>query len=310
MKLTVVICSHNPRKDYLLRTLDALRAQTLPCQEWELILVDNASASPLAEVWDLSWHPGGRHVVELELGVAAARVRGMKESGADLIVFVDDDNVLDRFYLAQALEIERKWPMLGVWGSGTITPEYEQELVDDLKDLEYILAIRRSTEPCCSSTFGSHEAVPWGAGMCVRAAVAKAYCRTNKDSSILIPGRRGASLLAGEDDEIAYVACELGLGMGVFPELRLAHLIPKERVSRTHLLALVEGAGASTALLQYKWNGRLPHSPFSPRGLLSILKNLILAPRLERETYFAQLRGQLLASAIIRLAINTRRSVP
>ena len=85
MKLTVVVCSHEPREDYLRRTLDSLRAQTLPKREWDLILIDNASQSPLAALWDLSWHPNGRHIMEPELGLAAARIRGMKEFVLELV---------------------------------------------------------------------------------------------------------------------------------------------------------------------------------------------------------------------------------
>jgi glycosyltransferase involved in cell wall biosynthesis len=299
MMLTVIICSHNPREDYLRRTLDSLRAQTLTKREWALILIDNASHFPLAESWDLSWHPNGKHIVEQELGLAAARIRGMRESRSDLLVFVDDDNVLDKSYLAQALEIADEWPRLGAWGSGVISPEFEVEPAGDLKNLVHMLAIRETVKACWSNVYSCQEAIPWGAGLCVRAAVADAYCRANNDVSILITGRRGDSLLAGDDNEIAYVACELGLGIGVFPDLRLTHLIPKDRVSRKHLLKLVEGAEASDALLQYKWKGNIPLSPFRPWGILSILKNLIVGRRLDRQTYLAYVRGLIAARRII-----------
>jgi glycosyltransferase involved in cell wall biosynthesis len=299
MKLTVVICTHNPREDYFHRTLDSLRVQTLSKHEWEFLLIDNASNLSLAEAWDLSWHPNGRHVEEQKLGLAAARIRGIRESGSDLLVFVDDDNVLDRSYLVQALEIKDRWPTLGAWGSGVISPEYELQPAGDLKDLVHMLAIRETVKACWSNMYSCQEAIPWGAGLCVRSAVADAYCRVNDESSILITGRRGVSLLAGDDNEIAYVACELGLGVGVFPQLRLTHLIPKERVSRKHLLKLVEGAEASDALLQYKWKGVYPRSPFRPWGILSILKNLIVGRRLDRQTYLAYVRGILAARRII-----------
>ena len=49
-EISVIICSHNPRVDFLLRTLDSLRQQTLSLQNWELLLVDNASSQSLAEL--------------------------------------------------------------------------------------------------------------------------------------------------------------------------------------------------------------------------------------------------------------------
>jgi glycosyltransferase involved in cell wall biosynthesis len=300
MKLTAVICSHNPREDHLRRALDSLRDQTLPKNEWEMILIDNASQSPLAALWDLSWHPNARHIMEPELGIAAARIRGMKESCSDLLVFVDDDNVIDKSYLKQALEINEEWPTLGVWGSSAIIPEYEVEPAGDLKNLEYMLAIRETVKARWSNVYSCREAIPWGAGLCVRASVADAFCRANSETPVLITGQRGGDRsVAGEDNEIVYVACELGLGMGVFPQLKLTHLIAKERVSREYLLKLVAGAKAADALLQYKWQGRFPRSPFRPWGILSIFTHLIVLRGLERQTYLAHVRGILTARRII-----------
>jgi glycosyltransferase involved in cell wall biosynthesis len=297
--LSVIICSHNPRADFLRRTLDSLRQQTLPFENWELLLVDNASAQSLATSWDLSWHPHARHIVESELGLSAARQRGMIESGSDLFVFLDDDTPLHKGYLTRALEIKRTWPSLGVWGSGSVTPEYELKPDECFSELLSCFGLRQAERTVWSNVFWCREATPWGAGSCVRANVAAAYRRMNSERAILISGRRGKALLSGEDCEIAYVACAVGLGAGVFPELKLAHLIPKERVSREYLLKLYEGTELSNALLFYKWNGTHPVSPLRPRGLLSIVKNSILRRGLDRQMYFARIRAMISARRIV-----------
>ena len=49
MDLSVIICTHNPRVDYLYSVLNALQQQTLSHDQWELILVDNASQDVLSE---------------------------------------------------------------------------------------------------------------------------------------------------------------------------------------------------------------------------------------------------------------------
>jgi hypothetical protein len=297
--LSVLICSHNPRADFLRRTLDALKEQTLPLENWELLLIDNASASPLAASWDLSWHPHARHISEGELGVAVARQRGMREAASDLLVFVDDDNVLEENYLTRASVIKRKWPSLGVWGSGSTVPEYELEPAARIEKLIPYLAVRQTERTHWSNVFPCLEATPWGAGMCVRAKVADAYRRIYNESTISISSRRGNALFSGEDVEISYVACHIGLGMGVFPELKLTHLISRERVVPEYLLKLYEGTGTSDALLLYKWNGVAPKSPFSARGLLAILKNIVLRRGLDRRMYFAKMRALGAARRII-----------
>ena len=44
---SVIVCTHNPRLIYLRRVLEALRSQTLPLEQWELLLIDNASSELL-----------------------------------------------------------------------------------------------------------------------------------------------------------------------------------------------------------------------------------------------------------------------
>src|SRR5580698_4641162 len=116
LPVSVIICSHNPREDYLRRVLDALKAQTLPAKDWELLLVDNASKEPLAGRFNLSWHPNARHVREDKTGLTHARLCGIAEAKGDLLVFVDDDNVLRSDYLQACLKLSAARPDIGAFG--------------------------------------------------------------------------------------------------------------------------------------------------------------------------------------------------
>src|SRR5215469_10853662 len=100
--ISVILCSYNPRWDYLQRCLAALRAQTMRLHCWELVLIDNCSQIPLADRVELSWHPDARVIREQVLGLTPARLRAIRESKGDLLVFVDDDNVLDPDFLEVA----------------------------------------------------------------------------------------------------------------------------------------------------------------------------------------------------------------
>ena len=90
--------------------------------------------------WDMSWHPHARYIREETLGISSARLRGMREAGADLVV--DDDNVLGVDYLSEAIRIKQEWPRLGVWGSGAIIPEFEVEPAGHLQEFMGMLALR------------------------------------------------------------------------------------------------------------------------------------------------------------------------
>lgn len=304
MELSVVICAHNPRPSYFSRVLEALRLQTLAKDEWELLVVDNASAEPLERAWDLSWHPHARHIREDRLGLDVARQRGIQESATDLIVFVDDDNVLATDYLSHAVRIKREWPFLGVWGSGRIVPEFESEPQRHHTEFLPFLIIRDIQAPRWTNTFppGSlfWEVTPVGAGQCIRADVAKTYCRVAEQSKIRITGRRGKVAAGGEDAEICFIACQLGLGMGIFPELRITHLISKERTSDEYLLKVGEFGIASEFLVKYKYQGVVPHSLFSLRGVLSAIRHATMKRGFSRRMHFAGVRGAMRARSIIK----------
>ena len=125
MELSVIICTHNPRSDYFGRTLEALRVQTLRREDWEMLVIDNASKQPVQERFDFSWHPNARVVREDKLGLTPARLRGIGEARGALLVFVDDDNVLDPDFLDVAQKIAAERPFLGAW-SGQCRPGFEE----------------------------------------------------------------------------------------------------------------------------------------------------------------------------------------
>ncbi|MGA3006272.1 MAG: glycosyltransferase [Opitutaceae bacterium] len=265
--LSVIICTHNPRGDFLARTLASLREQTLPPAEWELIVIDNASREPLAPDAARAGHPTARIVSEPEIGLTAARLRGVAEARGDVLVFVDDDNILAPDYLACARGLSVTRPELGVWGCGSYTPEWEIAPPPGYEDYLRYLAVHRAPQDRVSSRPFDYEAMPAGAGICARAAVARRYAENvHHDPRRKLLGRTGDNLAGCEDFDLALTATDLGLSTGVFKALAMTHLMPRSRVQEDYLLRLVEGHACSTVLLH-----ALRVAGFKPRrgGLLA-----------------------------------------
>src|SRR3984893_1226257 len=105
--------------------------------------------------------------------------------------------------------------------------------------------------------------------------------------------------LSGEDREIALVCCTQGSAFGIFPELKITHLIPRHRVSEDYIVRLVEGTKLSDLLLDYKWLNIIPDSPRRVRVLLSVLKTLLLYSGIHRRMRFASVRALAKANRII-----------
>lgn len=250
MDITVIICTYNPRRDYLERTLESLRAQSLPREQWELLLIDNHSAPPLAGGWDLSWHPSARIIREERPGLTHARHRGFAEAAAPLIVFSDDDNILDPDYLAEALRIAQADEGLGIFG-GKSLPEYDEpppdwfspELVSlGCRDLgDEAQAVR--PEEWNARRDGYPPCAPIGAGMVIRREAFATYVReTAGDPRRLAFGRTGASLVSGEDNDMVLTLLKNGWSIGYFPALSLKHLMPPKRINADYLARLGEAS--------------------------------------------------------------------
>jgi glycosyltransferase involved in cell wall biosynthesis len=250
MNISVIICSHNPRPDYLARVLDALKAQTLPKEQWELLLVDNASREPLAAAWNLSWHPNARHLREEKTGLTHARLCGIAAAQGDLLVFVDDDNLLYPNYLETVLIIAAEHPRLGAWG-GSCIPEFEVEPAAELRPWLGGLVIEKLHIAVWAKLPMWTEAGPAGAGLVLRRQQALHYRNLVLNDPLRQKlGRSGKMLGAGEDGDMGLCGFELGFGTGRFPELELTHLIPARRLSLEYLEGIHAGFGFGQVMLK------------------------------------------------------------
>jgi glycosyltransferase involved in cell wall biosynthesis len=279
--------------------LDALHTQTLSTDKWELLVIDNASDRVLAREWDLSWHAQARHIREDELGLTPARLRGIAEAQGALLVFVDDDNVLNANYLENALAIARKHPFLGAWG-GTIRGEFESEPAMWAR----AFFTREYRKPSWSNLEDDWRVLPCGAGLCVRACIAKKYAaRVRAEPARRQLGRIGLKLMSCEDDDLVGTSCEFGLGYGGFPDLELAHLIPAARLRRDYLFCLRRGQVSSQVLLHYLRSGVLPAAPNHLKIALRYLVTLLRQGGDQAQLYLAAQQG-------VRAGIRTARALP
>jgi hypothetical protein len=192
-------------------------------------------------------------------GLVHARAAGFRATTGEVLVVADQDNVLAPDFLATALEIAARHPQLGAWGAGTIAPVYENPELAPPVALHPLLTLRASTRAVWSNDIRHHDSTPWGAGLCVRRAVAKAYLEQLAHNPL--KGRLdlcGERRLSGGDTDISYTGCSLGFAKGVFPELRLEHLIPASRCTAAFLEKTACDRGYSEVLHELILTGRLP----------------------------------------------------
>lgn len=250
--ISVILPTHSPDATRLRRTLAGLRAQTLPADQWELLLVDNASVPPVALVDVTSFAPPGLRIVrEPRLGLTAARRCGFNAARGELLVLVDDDNVLAPDYLAEIAQLFARHPRVGACG-GRSVPEFSQPPEAWHRDFFDLLALRdlgpaplfaRRDESGSDTAQGYPPCAPIGAGMALRRAAVQPWLQ--RDVAASLTDRRGSDLTSGGDNEIVFGVLRAGWDVAYFPELVLTHLIPAARLERRYLARLNRGIQSS-----------------------------------------------------------------
>ncbi len=302
IRISVLLCTHNPHPGRLDRCLQGLACQSLDRAQWELLVIDNASTPSLS--LDTFRAAGASHLrllQERELGLTPARLAGIAAAQGDILVFVDDDNVLAPDYLCQALTFLDGEPRVGAAG-GVLKGEFEVPPPRWLLPHLNLLGIRdfgeRPIQALIYNQVGPWE--PIGAGMVIRRSVARHYAVVAADPRRRCLDRRGQALASCGDTDMARCAPELGLALAYEPSLRLLHLMPAARVRYGYILRLVHGIKRSGILLDRIRTGQpsqLSHPLEMGRQFL------IRGPRL----FSPDLRQWLLSLAALRGEIQARR---
>ncbi len=272
MRISVIIPTHNPHPDRLRRTLLGLCAQTLPAADCEVLLVDNASTHFPPAGFFADCRPANFSLIaEPELGLTAARRRGLSAARGELAVLVDDDNVLAPDYLAVVSARFAADPRLGAAG-GKSQPEFAVEPPDWAAEFFPLLALRdlgeaplvaREPRPAGATRNEYPVFAPIGAGMALRRAAWESWLLSA--ATQVVSDRRGASLSSGGDNDIVLGVLKAGWAVAYFPNLVLTHLIPPERLTVEYLARLNRG-------IQQSWMQVLslhdanPWPPLSPAG--------------------------------------------
>jgi glycosyltransferase involved in cell wall biosynthesis len=258
---SVCICTYNPNMEVLERTVTSILTQDYRPEDFELIIIDNNSAFPVAEI------PFIKNnkicvVTESRQGLTAARRKAVETAKGELLVFVDDDNVLDKNYIGTANEAFKDGS-LGII-SGNIHPEYKQEPDKWFFQFEEMLAIRRfpQTGLIINQSEYYNSLFPIGAGMCIRKELIWRYYFTHLNDGNYIEGRKAADLSSAEDIDLDFYAIYNNYKIGICPLLNITHIIPKDRTSFSYISKLTRGSLKSTYLVNLKWAKSFRHPVF------------------------------------------------
>ena len=287
VKISVIICTYNPPEDVFSKCLNSIYNANALFPPHEVLIIDNNSSEPLVNAsyvkGFLQQHAFAKVMVETSQGLTPARLRGIKESSGDLLIFIDDDNFIDDNYFQAAAVIRNTHPFIGAY-SGQVSLVYDREPESWTKRYWGMLIHRKLSKDLWSNQLFNNDTMPNGAGMCVTRDTADHYVtlfETGKRSFNL--DRSKQSLLSGGDNDLAMCACDIGKGMGLFKDLHLQHYIPAKRFTLAYLAKLTYGIYYSYVILLYMREGRIYETTF-----LNRLKTLVQINMMKRNDRIIQ----------------------
>lgn len=244
MHLTVAICTWN-RAAMLRRTLEqATRLVIPPGVTWELVVVDNACTDDTRAVLaELADRLPLVVVSEPEPGLSHARNAAVRAATGEVILWTDDDVLVEPTWLSAYAEAIREHPCADLYG-GPVTPLFEGDPPAWLlASLDCIHGAFAAVDLGDAPHALSPDRLPYGANMAVRRS---AYERLRYRADL---GRRPGSMLGAEELALGHELLTRG-GTGRWvPGARVRHVISRDRQSVAYLRDYYHGTGQVLARL-------------------------------------------------------------
>ena len=239
--LTAIICTYN-RAKYIGPLLESIAANDLPKTEYEILLVDNNCTDNTREVCDafMAKYPDVtfRYVVESEQGLSAARNKGIQEAKGDIIVYIDDDALVDTHYLRDYAEWFAAHPETMACG-GPIEPLYETAEPDWMSPYTKALLTAWMNYGTKVREY-PHGRYPGGGNAAYRASV---FDQVGLFNTAL--GRKGGNLMGSEEKDIFDKMHEFGMQVLYLPQPVLHHIIPQTKLEKPYFNRLTIQMGIS-----------------------------------------------------------------
>lgn len=241
IRLSIVIATYN-RSAMLMQTLQSIVEQTLPCQQWECVVVNNNSSDSTAADFEAfaARYPDYnlRMVLETNQGLSYARNRGIRESEGEYIAIVDDDERIAPEFVASYVALFDNLPD-AVAAGGPIVAEYPTGRP------RWMSAF--TERPIANTMYFGDEVrefprgrVPGGGNMALRRTAVRRYGVF--DTSL---GYVGESLVGGEESDL-FERLQIAEAKYYYvPKAVMYHIIPKEKLTLEYLRRLSYNVGVS-----------------------------------------------------------------
>ena len=239
--ISVIICTYN-RDKYIGQLLDSLAKNDYSEKNYEIILVDNNCTDNTRSICEEFAIKNANinfcYVEEHEQGLSAARNKGIKEAKGDIIIYVDDDAIVDPDYIRSYAEHFHSNPETMAAG-GPIEPLYETKEPSWMSPYTKALLTAWMNYGDKVRKYPNGR-FPGGGNAAYRKSVFDKVGLFNTEL-----GRKGSALLASEEKDIFDKMHQLGMQVLYLPSPVLHHIIPQTKLEEPYFNRLTLQIGRS-----------------------------------------------------------------
>lgn len=247
MKFSVILCSRERSADVVQTLTALLAALEAAAQEWEVVVVDNASTDDTAAAAKRVLGNRGTVVLEQRLGLSHARNRGVAEASGEVLVFIDDDITVDDRWVRT---YERVFEDAEIGAAGgpveTIFPEGS--------DPDYVRAVMEDGGSGTGHYMpdggrievvpGKAPGYPRGGNMAIRAAAIEDV----GDFDVALGW--GKHQIPAEETELFARMCAKGYRVWYEPDAHVLHRFQIEKVNWAYLKRWHRGYGRASIIMK------------------------------------------------------------
>ncbi len=222
--------------------LKSIAKNDYPHTDYEIVLVNNNSTDNTEseckrfrqDFSDIRFN----YCVETNQGLSYARNRGIRESKGDILVYVDDDALVNKEYLQTFATFFEKNPDIAAAG-GPIIPQYETEEPAWMSHYTRQLVTGKLYLGDKEREFPKN-AFPGSGNAAYRKAVFDKIGLFNVEL-----GRKGNSLISAEEKDLFDKMTTIGIRFFYLPTAILYHIIPEKKLTQDYFNRLTYSIGVS-----------------------------------------------------------------
>jgi len=235
-KISVIICTYREEPDCKY-VLQSVADQTMPQQDYEVLVVDNSADSKISisinraiqEVND-SYTTNNLHLISCPIiGLSFARNAGISEAKGEILLFLDDDVIVQRDLLEQYWRAYSEHPDAGVIGGHIILNIPRNLKIPWKKGWERYWS-HFITRYSCYTNVENWWEFPWGANW---SAKRSALLQIGGFRGLF--GRRGDNFNGGEEIIAASSIQNLGSKIAILPNAVVFHHVSPNRFTLNHI---------------------------------------------------------------------------